>query len=109
MKQRASYIVAGAGFLGAVLFLSGGGSRPERELVAQQAAQKQTDKAAAQDTQDPSKQAVLANVRTFTEAFNRHDVPTLLKLFADDCVLTEHDGTTIRGLKELEEELKDSF
>src|SRR5439155_21259354 len=36
-------------------------------------------------------------------------IPTLLKLFAEDCELTEADGTTIRGLKELEDELKESF
>jgi uncharacterized protein (TIGR02246 family) len=36
-------------------------------------------------------------------------VKSLLQLFAEDCVLTESDGTTIRGRKELEEELKDSF
>jgi uncharacterized protein (TIGR02246 family) len=58
---------------------------------------------------DAQKQAVLANVQTFTDAFNRRDVAAILKLFTDDCELTEHDGTTVNGLKELEEELKDMF
>src|SRR5207248_4748858 len=58
---------------------------------------------------DSATKTVVGNVRTFTEAFNRRDIPTLLKLFAEDCELTEADGTTIRGRKELEDELKESF
>jgi uncharacterized protein (TIGR02246 family) len=54
-------------------------------------------------------QAVLKNVQAFTDAFNSRDVAAILKLFAEDCELTEHDGTTLRGLQELEEELKDAF
>jgi uncharacterized protein (TIGR02246 family) len=48
-------------------------------------------------------------VQKFTEAFNRRDVMSLLKLFAEDCELTEADGTEIHGLEELEEQLKEAF
>jgi uncharacterized protein (TIGR02246 family) len=79
-------------------------------LAAQPIAQQEpAAKAAGNQESDAAKQAVMANVRTFTEAFNRRDVPAILKLFAKDCELTESDGTTVRGLKELEEELKETF
>ena len=71
----------------------------------QPAAQASSSRTAGNDDE----QAVLSNVRAFTDAFNKRDVAATLKLFADDCELIEHDGTTVRGLKELEEELKDIF
>jgi len=111
MRHRVNYFVlaatAGLGFL---LLLDGPACRSGRALVAQPVATQQPPaKEAAQKPDDPGKKAVLANVRTFVDAFNRRDVKTLLTLFADDCVLTEDDGTTVRGLKELEQELKETF
>lgn len=58
---------------------------------------------------DPGKDAVIANVKAFTDAFNKRNVRACLKFFADDCVLTEHDGSITKGHKELEEELTDTF
>lgn len=111
MRNRASYLLlAGAVLLGWAMYEIGVACPRRHQLVAQPVAQKQpADKATATKDADVAKEAVLANVRTFTEAFNRRDVMTLLKLFTDDCELTESDGTTIRGLKELAEELKESF
>jgi uncharacterized protein (TIGR02246 family) len=54
-------------------------------------------------------QAITANVKKYTEAFNRQDVKSLLELFTDDCDITEADGTRVRGRKELEAEFKDTF
>jgi len=48
-------------------------------------------------------------VRSYMEAYNRQDIKAILALFAEDCDLMENDGTRIHGLKELVEELKDSF
>jgi uncharacterized protein (TIGR02246 family) len=66
-------------------------------------------KAEAQEKSDPVKDAIMANVRAFTDGYNRRDVKAVLKLFAEDCVLTESDGSTIKGLKELEEDLTEAF
>lgn len=116
MNNRVTYLVlAGALLLGSALYPSGAAGSRRQQRAAQAVPPGQpAAKAASQDRPDAAKpdaakQAVLANVRIFTEAFNRRDVMALLKLFADDCELTEHDGTTLRGLKALEEELKDSF
>jgi uncharacterized protein (TIGR02246 family) len=117
MRHRAKYLIlAGAALVGVALFVENTasphgrrffGRAVEVQFVAQPVAQKQDGKTTAQD--DAAKKAVMANVRAFTEAFNKQDAKAIVKLFADDCVLTESDGTTVRGLKELEEELKDSF
>jgi uncharacterized protein (TIGR02246 family) len=109
--SRAPYLfLGGAILLGLALYQSGAALPRRHTLVAHAAAQERPlGKAAANEDADAAKQAVLANVRTFTEAFNRHDVAALLKLFAEDCELTEHDGTTIHGLTQLEEQLSDSF
>jgi uncharacterized protein (TIGR02246 family) len=115
MRNRAKYLIlASAGLFGLVLFLDAACPPGRRffarpllvQTVAQPVGQKQPAKGAADSA---AKEAIMANVRTFTEAFNKRDVKTLLKLFAEDCVLTEADGSTIVGLKELEEEFKESF
>jgi uncharacterized protein (TIGR02246 family) len=111
MKHQRSYLfLAGGLLLGLALYQIGAaGSRPQQP-AAQPAAQREPEaKAAGNQESEAAKEAVMANVRTFTEAFNRRDMPALLKLFADDCVLTEADGTMIHGLKQLEEEFKESF
>jgi uncharacterized protein (TIGR02246 family) len=127
MRNRATYrIAAGAIVLGLALYSVGAACPRLGRSVARQAAGRQVvaqeavaqvspeKKPVAQDTAtdpkaDAARKAILKNVQAFTDAFNRHDVKALLKLFTEDCELTEHDGTTIRGLKELEEELKDTF
>src|SRR5690349_2998036 len=58
---------------------------------------------------DAVKEAVMANVRAFTDAYNRRDIKAILDLFAEDCVMTEADGTTLKGRKELESELTETF
>jgi uncharacterized protein (TIGR02246 family) len=104
------FVLGGAAVLGLALFVDGSTCRFGRRTFAHFVAEQQPkEKAAAQEEADPDKKAVLANVRTFIEAFNRRDIKTILPLFAEDCVLTESDGTTMRGLKELEEELKETF
>jgi uncharacterized protein (TIGR02246 family) len=110
MKHRGTYLVlAAALLLGLGLYASGtASSRRQAPGAPPGPPASQDEKKTAPDGSEASK-AVLANVRTFTEAFNRRDIPALLKLFTDDCDLTEADGTTVHGLKELEEELKDSF
>jgi uncharacterized protein (TIGR02246 family) len=108
MQRRARFVcLAGALVIGAGLYHAGTTRSGPARAVIQAAGQPPAAQVDAKA--DPAKQAVLANVRTFTDAFNKQDVAALLKLFADDCELTEHDGTTIRGLKELEEQLQDSF
>ncbi len=58
---------------------------------------------------NPVKEAILANVKAYMEAYNRQDVKAILALFTDDCELIENDGDVIHGLKELEADLKDEF
>jgi len=103
-------LMAGAGLVGLVMYELGAACPRRHRVAAQPVSQKQpVAKAAANQNTDAAKEAVLANVRIFTEAFNRRDVPALLKLFAEDCELTEADGTTVNGLKELEDELTSTF
>jgi uncharacterized protein (TIGR02246 family) len=120
MKKHASYLIlAGAAVLGLTLFLDGEACSPRRRflartaamhpVVAQPVAQKQPETKGEEGPTDPARKAIMANVRAFADGFNKRDVKSLLKLFADDCVLTESDGSTVRGLKELEAELKESF
>lgn len=68
-----------------------------------------TPKDSKKDNQDAANKAILANVKTFTDAFNKKDAKAILALFTEDCELAEVDGTVTHGLKELEEELKDDF
>ena len=98
-----------AGSFGIALYLGGANGPPEQRLGAQTGVQGKKAAPAPKKAVDAAKDAVLANIRTFTEAFNRRDVATLLKLFTDDCELTEADGTTLRGLSELEAGLKEGF
>lgn len=58
---------------------------------------------------DGNKQAILANVKSYMDAFNRKDTKAVLALFTDDCEVIESDGTVARGLKELETEIMESF
>jgi uncharacterized protein (TIGR02246 family) len=58
---------------------------------------------------EPARKAILGNVRAYMEAFNRRDAKAILELFADDCTITEVDGTRVRGLKELKAELDETF
>ena len=58
---------------------------------------------------DEAQKAILANVRSYMEAFNRRDAKAILALFSDNCTITELDGTKVHGLKELEAELKETF
>lgn len=113
MRHRASYlVVAGGVLLGLVLFMDGTAWSTCRRFFAQPvvveaAEQAQPKKAAGKD--DAAKEAVMANVRAFTEAYNRRDIKSILGLFAEDCNLTEADGTTLNGLKALEKDLTESF
>jgi uncharacterized protein (TIGR02246 family) len=110
MSHRGTYIVlAGVLLLGSTLYLSGAGNSRRSPPEAQPAKQGPGDKKPMPPDDSEASKAVLANVRTFTEAFNKQDVITLLKLFTDDCELTEADGTTVNGLKQLEKELKETF
>jgi uncharacterized protein (TIGR02246 family) len=95
-----------------VLVLDGTAWSRCRNLLAQPvfvevAAQAQPAKNPGKD--DAVKEAVMANVRAFTAAYNRRDIKAVLAFFAEDCVLTEADGTTLKGLKELEADLTQSF
>jgi uncharacterized protein (TIGR02246 family) len=65
--------------------------------------------APAKEEQDPAKKVILANVKSYMEAFNRQDVKAILALFTDDCEVIESDGSVVRGLKELEADIKDEF
>src|SRR5262245_35871676 len=111
MKLRAScLVVAGAALFGWAMYEVGASCPRRHRLVAQatpaQAQPAQTGKTEkgqkSEAKQDADKEAILANVKTFTEAFNRRDVMALLKLFTEDCELTESDGTVVHGLEELE-------
>jgi uncharacterized protein (TIGR02246 family) len=102
MNRRAIYLVLLSGVIVSLALYSSraGGSRtdpPECKEVAKD------------EPNADAKKTVLANVRAYMEAFNRQDVKALLKLFDENCELIETDGTKVRGLKELEEELKDAF
>jgi len=122
MKHPRGYLfVAGAALLGVALYQTGAAC-PRRNFVAAQPvsqkqpvpqkqliSQKQPELKGSAKQDSDAQEAVLANVRKFTEAFNKRDIPAVLKLFTEDCELTEADGTTVNGLKELEEELKDTF
>jgi hypothetical protein len=107
MRRSASYVaLASAVRLVFALFVNATRNKPVH--VEQPIAKKTYDKAKFQKPADPARKAVLASVRAFTDAFNRQGVKTLLTLFGDDCILTESDGTTVRGLKDLEAELKET-
>src|SRR5262249_28013569 len=95
--------------LGSTLYLSGAGNSRRSPPEAQPAKQGPPDKKPMPPDDSEASKAVLANVRTFTEAFNKRDVKTLLKLFTDDCELTEADGTTLNGIKKLKKESKEIF
>jgi uncharacterized protein (TIGR02246 family) len=58
---------------------------------------------------EEARKAILANVRSYTEAFNKRDGKAILPLFSENCTITELDGTKINGLKELEAELKETI
>lgn len=113
MRHRASYLVlAGGVLLGLLLLMNDTAWSTCQRIFATPifvaaVEQAQPGKAAGKD--DPAKDAVMANVRGFTEAYNRRDIKAVLALFSDDCVLTEADGTTLNGRKELEKELTESF
>jgi len=113
MRHRSSYLILASGvLLGLILFIDGTAwSRCRRffarPMVVAFVEQAQPEKVAGKD--DSAKEAVMANVRAFTDAYNRRDIKAVLALFADDCILTEADGTTLKGLKELEKELTESF
>jgi uncharacterized protein (TIGR02246 family) len=109
MKRRASfYFVAAALSFGAIALLFG--NSPRSRIAAQPGTPTSSGAKTPTDPKaEAAKAAVMANIKEFTRAYNQRDVATLLKLFTSDCELNEADGTTIRGLKELEEGLKDSF
>jgi uncharacterized protein (TIGR02246 family) len=112
MRLRTSILILAGGLLGILLFMDGTAwSRCRRFFVRQTfvhaVEQAQPEKTAGKD--HPAKDAVMANVRAFTQAYNRRDIKSILKLFTEDCILTEADGTTLNGLKELEKELTESF
>jgi uncharacterized protein (TIGR02246 family) len=110
MKPHARYVIlAGAAVLGLAVFLDSEACSFRRRFVAQTVAVVQPEAKDAKGKLDPAKEAVMANVRAFAEGFNRQDVKAILKLYTEDCVLTEADGDTIRGLKELEAELTETF
>jgi uncharacterized protein (TIGR02246 family) len=116
MNSRSRYLpLAGAASLGLALCLGGTVYPPGQRLIAQQKPAAQPGKQAqppvkpAVGPSEDAKQAIVANIRAFTEAYNRRDVMTLLSLFTDDCELTESDGTTLRGLAEVEAGLKEGF
>jgi uncharacterized protein (TIGR02246 family) len=115
MKRRAYCLVfACAGLVGLAIFLDGSACPPGRRffkqpVFVQAVAQPQKQEGKSAKKLDAAREAVMANVRTFTEAYNKRDVKAIVKLFADDCVLTDVHGDTTTGLKELEEELKDTF
>jgi len=113
MRHRVSFLLFAGGVLVVLmLFMEGTTWSMCRRFFAQPVAlqaaeQAQPGKAAGKD--DPAKEAVMANVRAFADAYNRRDIKSILGLFAEDCVLTEADGTTLNGLKELEKELSEAF
>jgi hypothetical protein len=102
MRHRTRYLVlAGSVLLGLALFMEGTAWSTCRRIFArpmfvQAAEQAQPGKGAGKD--DPAKEAVMANVRAFTDGYNRRDIKSILGLFAEDCVLTEADGPTLNGL-----------
>jgi hypothetical protein len=52
-------------------------------------------------------------VLAFTEAFNRHDIDSMMKLISDDCVMDDFagspDGNKYSGKQEITRFWKDSF
>ena len=112
MRHRTSSLILAGGVLLSLVLCMDGTAWSFRRFFAQPVAveaseQAQPQKVAGKD--DSAKKAVMANVRAFTEAYNRRDIKSILGLFAEDCILTEADGTTLKGLKELEKELTVSF
>jgi len=101
MKQRVIGTVLIGGLLVSLAVYSSGMAGPRTGQVATRATSKEVD--------NPVKKTILANVRAYMEGFNRQDVKAVLSLFSEDCDVTESDGTQVRGRKELEAELKDTF
>src|SRR5262245_12084560 len=114
MKLRTSLmVVAGGVLLSLVLFMDGTAWSRGRRFFTRTVAGEATEPAQpgkdAGKEADPVKEAVMVNVRAFADGYNSRDIKAVLALFTDDCVLTEADGTTLKGLKELEKELTESF
>jgi uncharacterized protein (TIGR02246 family) len=101
MNRRVIYLVLLSGAFAAWALYSSGSSGPTTDALAQGGAAGKAD--------DAARQLILKNVRAYMDAFNRRDIKTLVNLFTEDCVVTENDGTEVRGRKELEEELKENF
>lgn len=101
MKQRVICLVLVSGMMVSLIAYSSGSAGPRSGQG--------TTPVAAKETDDPVKKAILANVRSYMEAFNRQDVQGVSRLFSEDCDVTESDGTQVHGRKQLEEELKESF
>jgi uncharacterized protein (TIGR02246 family) len=101
MKHRVIGFVLMSGLLVSLAADSSGLAAKGKDQAAKPATAKAPD--------DPVKKAILANVRSYMEAFNRQDVKGVSDLFSEDCDVTESDGTQVHGRKELEAELKDTF
>jgi uncharacterized protein (TIGR02246 family) len=99
--RRIGFVLLGGAVVSLAVYLSGPGG-PTTEALATQA----TDKDKGNEA---TRQTILANVKSYMDAYNRRDVKTLLNLFSEDCDVTESDGDQVHGRKELEEELKESF
>jgi uncharacterized protein (TIGR02246 family) len=100
MKRRVICLVLVSGLGISLVAYSGGSPGSQKGL---------TPKAASKEMDDSVRKAILANVRSYMEAFNRQDVQGVSRLFSEDCDVTESDGTQVHGRKQLEEELKDTF
>lgn len=111
MRLRTNYLLLAVGVvLGLALFLGETAWSNRRNagqpVAADAPEQKQPGKI---KDKEAVKEAVMANVRAFTAAYNKRDIKAVLAFFADDCVVTEADGSTLNGLKEIEADLKESF
>jgi uncharacterized protein (TIGR02246 family) len=110
MKSRA--IIFALGLIGLAL---GGGFlavqarwRPEGEFVNTEAPLQQAKSAPAQKPAQVSDE-IFANAKLYMEAFNRQDAKAIVAQCTEDCEFIDRDGFTMRGHKEIEDELKEDF
>jgi uncharacterized protein (TIGR02246 family) len=52
---------------------------------------------------------IFANAKLYMEAYNRQDSKAIVELCTEDCEFIDRDGLTMRGHKEIEDELKQEF
>jgi uncharacterized protein (TIGR02246 family) len=109
MKSRATiFLLAIIGLVSGSVYYTAQGRWLAAENLAE-AEEPRQGKADKAPKQTQVSEEILANAKLYMEAYNRQDAKAIIGLCTDDCEFIDRDGTTMRGLKEIEDELKQDF